>query len=59
MRGRIMLWLGAQGSSHLAGSPNGKEKRGGGATPVLQPFLSTPETNGQKLLQLMRTTYKP
>ncbi|XDV54211.1 hypothetical protein PO909_022555 [Leuciscus waleckii] len=29
------------------------------ATPVLQPFLSTPETNGQKLLQLMRTTYKP
>ncbi|KAK2871150.1 hypothetical protein Q8A67_023677 [Cirrhinus molitorella] len=46
-----------------AGSPNGKEKRGGGGaeshTGALQPFLSTPETNGQKLPQLMRTTYKP
>lgn len=29
------------------------------ATPVLHPFLSTPETNGQKLPELMRTTYKP
>lgn len=55
MRGRIRLWLEANSSSRLAGSPSGKEKRG----LFLQPFLSTPETNGQKLPQLMRTTYKP